>query len=82
MKKIIEFLVGTSILWLPIVASIIVEELCKIITMDHIMTVVYISIPVLLISLLKIDIDEIKAERRKKHGKRRNDKRNLSCITK
>lgn len=60
MKKIIEFLVGTSILWLPIVASIIVEELCKIITMDHIMAVVYISIPVLLISLIKMDIQDAK----------------------
>lgn len=63
MKKIIEFLVGTSILWLPILASIIVEELCKIITMDHIMTVVYISIPVLLISLIKMDIQDAKARK-------------------
>lgn len=63
MKKIIEFLVGTSILWLPIVASIIVEELCKIITMDHIMAVVYISIPVLLISLIKMDIQDAKARK-------------------
>ena len=63
MKKIIEFLVGTSILWLPIVATIIVEELCKIITMDHIMTVVYISIPVLLISLIKMDIQDAKARK-------------------
>lgn len=67
-KKIIEFMVGTSIIWLPIIASIIAEQLSNIITMDHIMTVVYISIPVLLISLLKMDIDEMKAERRKRYG--------------
>lgn len=69
-KNIIEFLLGTSILWLPILASIIVEQLCKIITMDHIMAVVYISIPVLIISLIKMDIDEMKAERRKRHGRK------------
>lgn len=67
-KKIIDFLLGTSILWLPIVASIIAEQLSRIITMDHIMTIVYISIPILLINILKADIDEMKAERRKKYG--------------
>ncbi|MBQ9314896.1 MAG: hypothetical protein IJ220_07940 [Clostridia bacterium] len=69
-KSIIEFLVGTSIIWLPIVASIIVEKLCEIITMNHIMTVVYISIPVLIAILIKMDIDEMKAERRKGDGRK------------
>lgn len=69
-RKIIEFLVGTSILWLPILASIIAEQLSNIITMDMIMTVVYISIPVLLVVLIKMDIDEVKMERRKRHGRK------------
>ena len=65
-RKIIEFLLGTSIIWLPIIASIMVEKLCEIITMDHIMTVVYISIPVLIAILVKMEIEEMKAERRKR----------------
>lgn len=69
-RKIFEFLIGISIIWLPIVASIIVEKLCQIITMDHIMTVVYISIPVLIATLIKMDIDETKAERRKAYGRK------------
>lgn len=69
-RGIIEFLLGTSIIWLPIIASIIVEKLCKIITMDHIMAVVYISIPVLIAILVKMDIEEMKAERRKAHGRK------------
>lgn len=64
-RKIIEFLLGTSIIWLPIIASIIVEKLSEIITMDHIMTVVYISIPVLFVTIIKMEIDEKKEERRK-----------------
>ena len=70
MKKIIEFLLGTSIIWLPILGSIIAEQLSNIITMDHIMFVVYISIPIILIILVKMDIDEMKAERRKRHGRK------------
>ncbi len=69
-KSIIEFLLGTSILWLPILATIIVEQLCKIITMDMIMTVVYISIPILFLMIIKMDIDEVKAERRIRHGRK------------
>lgn len=65
-KKIIEFLVGTSILWLPIVATIIAEKLSEIITMDHIMTVVYISIPILAIILIRMEIQDAKEERRRK----------------
>lgn len=68
-KNIIEFMLGTSIIWLPILATIIAEKLAEIITMDMIMTVVYISIPVLIIILIRMEIQEAKAERRKKrHG--------------
>lgn len=68
-KNIIEFMLGTSIIWLPILATIIAEKLSEIITMDMIMTIVYISIPVLIIILIRMEIQEAKAERRKKrHG--------------
>lgn len=68
-KNIIEFMLGTSIIWLPILATIIAEKLAEIITMDMIMTVVYISMPVLIIILIRMEIQETKAERRKKrHG--------------
>lgn len=68
-KNIIEFMLGTSIIWLPILATIIAEKLAEIITMDIIMTVVYISIPTLIIILIRMEIQEAKAERRGKiHG--------------
>lgn len=70
LKNVIEFALGTSVIWLPILGSIIAEKLSKIITMDHIMAVVYISIPVLILILIKMDIDDMKAERRKKHGRK------------
>lgn len=70
LKNVIEFALGTSVIWLPILGSIIAEKLSEIITMDHIMTVVYISIPVLILILIKMDIDDMKAERRKKHGRK------------
>lgn len=56
-RKIIEFLLGTSIIWIPIVGSIIAEKLSQIITMEQIMTVVYISIPILFIAIIKDEID-------------------------
>ena len=59
-RKIIEFLLGTSIIWIPIVGSIIAEKLSQIIT------IVYISIPILFISIIKMEIDEAKEERRKR----------------
>lgn len=65
-KNIIEFMLGTSIIWLPILATIIAEKLAEIITMDMIMTVVYISIPTLIIILIRMEIQEAKAERRGK----------------
>ena len=68
-KNIIEFMLGTLIIWLPILATIIAEKLAEIITMDMIMTVVYISIPILIIILIRMEIQEAKAERREKiHG--------------
>lgn len=68
-KNIIEFMLGTLIIWLPILATIIAEKLAEIITMDMIMTVVYISIPILIIILIRMEIQEAKAERRRKrHG--------------
>ena len=70
LKNVIEFTLGTSIIWLPILGSIIAEKLSEIITMDHIMAVVYISIPVLILILIKMDIDDMKAERRKRHGRK------------
>lgn len=69
-KNLIELLVGTSIIWLPIIASIIAEKLAEIITMDMIMTVVYISIPVCFGILIKMEIDEMKAGRRVRHGRK------------
>lgn len=65
-KKIVEFLLGTSIFWIPIVGSMIAEKLSEIITMDHIMTVVYISMPILAIALIKMEIDDAKEERRRR----------------
>ena len=59
-RKIIEFLLGTSIIWIPIVGSIIAEKLSQIIT------IVYISIPILFISIIKMEFDEAKEERRKR----------------
>ena len=54
MRNILEFILGTSIIWLPIIGSIIAEWLSTIITMDMIMTVVYISIPTLIILFIKM----------------------------
>ena len=65
-KKIVEFILGISIFWIPIVGSMIAEKLSEIITMDHIMTVVYIAIPILAISLIKMEINDAKEERRRK----------------
>lgn len=70
LKNVIEFALGTSIIWLPILGSIIAEKLSEIITMDHIMAVVYISLPVLILILIKMNIDDMKAERRKRHGRK------------
>lgn len=55
MKKIKNIVIGTLIILLPIFASAIAETLSKIITMEDIMTVVYISIPVSIGILLKLE---------------------------
>ena len=52
--KFIRFLLGTSIIWLPIIASIIAKAISQIITMEAIMTVVYIAIPVLFVIIINI----------------------------
>ena len=59
-KKIKEIVLGTAIIWLPIVASIIAQKLSEIITMEHIMTVVYIALPILFVMLIKLDLQEAK----------------------
>ena len=53
--KFIRFLLGTSIIWLPIVLSIITKKLAEVITIEATMTIVYIAMPVLLIALLRIN---------------------------
>lgn len=65
--KFIRFLLGTSIIWLPIITSIIAKKLTEVITMEAIMTVVYIAIPILLMALLRINYLERKEM--KKNGK-------------
>lgn len=53
MKKIKNFILGISIMILPIIASAIAEIISNFITMESIMTIVYISIPVSLGILIK-----------------------------
>lgn len=53
--KFIRFLLATSIIWLPIILCIIAKKLTEIITIEAIMTIVYIAMPVLLIALLRIN---------------------------
>lgn len=67
-KNIFEFIIGTAIIWLPIVASFIAEKLAEIITMEQIMTVVYIAIPVLFGIIIKMDLQEAKYKSKKKKG--------------
>ncbi len=56
--KFIRFLLGISIIWLPIVLCIIAKKITEIITMESIMTILYIAMPILLIKLLKINNQE------------------------
>lgn len=70
MRNILEFILGTSIIWLPIIGPIIAEWLSTIITMDMIMTVVYISIPTLIILIIKMEIEEMKMERKIRYGRK------------
>lgn len=59
-KESIKFLFLTLIVCIPIVISIIVENISRIITMDHIMTVIYILIPITIITLIKMEIQDLK----------------------
>ena len=67
MKRIKESLKATAILWLPILGTMIAGKLSQIITKDMIMTLIYISIPVLIISLIKMEIEDLKYTRRNKN---------------
>lgn len=54
--KIKKTLLGTSILWIPMLAIIIAENITKILTMDFIINCVYISIPVAILGLIIMDM--------------------------
>ena len=56
--KFIRFLLGISIIWLPIVLCIIAKKITEIITMESIMTILYNEMPIILIKLLKINNQE------------------------
>lgn len=71
MKQVRSFIFGTAILWLPILGIMIASKLAQMITMDMILNLIYISIPVLIISLIKMEIEEIKVQRRKRNGQAR-----------
>ena len=58
--KLIRFLLGTSIIWLPIILSIIANIISQIVSMEAIMTILYILAPILLITLLRINYLERK----------------------
>ena len=53
--KFIRFLLATSIIWLPIILSIIAKKLAEVITIEAVMTVLHIAMPFLLIALLRIN---------------------------
>ena len=55
MKRIKNLILGLSIIWFPLLASTIAETLSKVITMEDIMAVVYIAIPVSIGILLKLE---------------------------
>ena len=58
--KFTRFLLGTSIIWLPIILSIIANIISQIVSMEAIMTILYILLPILLIALLRINYLERK----------------------
>ncbi len=62
--KFIRFLLGTMIIWLPVVLSIIAKKLTEVITMEALMTVLYIVAPILLMILLRINYLERKEMKR------------------
>lgn len=59
-KQFIKLLFATLVIWIPIVVSIMVEKITEIITMNHIMTVIYFSIPIVIIALIKMEIQDLK----------------------
>ena len=67
-KNIFEFIIGMWIIWLPILGSFIAEKLAEVITMEQIMTVVYIAIPILFVAIVKMDLQEAKYKSNKKKG--------------
>lgn len=67
-KNIVVFLLGTSILWLPIIAIIIAEKLSEVVTTEQLMTIIYILIPILII---KMEFNSAKEGGRKKYASTR-----------
>lgn len=57
MKKIKEFILGTSIIWMPFLASWLIGKMPEI-NMEIFMNGIYFLIPVLFIALIKIKILE------------------------
>ena len=55
MKKIKNIIIGTLIILFPIFASAIAETISRIITMEDIMNVIYILIPVSIGILIKLE---------------------------
>ena len=53
MKKIKNLILAILIMALPILAGMVAEIISKIITIEIIMKIVYIAIPVLIIALIK-----------------------------
>ena len=78
--KFIRFLLATSIIWLPIILSIIAKKLTEVITIEAIMTVAYIAIPILLVALLRINSLERK-EMKKNVRKNRYQTRRKNIAT-
>ena len=53
MKKVIEFLIGTSIVWLPIITAVVADKLAELITMETIANCIYALGIVSVIKILK-----------------------------
>lgn len=53
MKKLKELLLVILLFAMPVIGGIVAEIIAKIITMDFIVTIAYISIPVLIVLLIK-----------------------------
>ena len=64
MKKILDLLISTSIMWLPILALYVATLLQKIITAEMIISTVKIIGLISLITLVVIERKEVKYEKR------------------